>query len=357
MKSSLQSPLGIIVLAVVACAALRCSADREPAARIRVARGDVVRVATAVGRIEPEIEFQVNTTRSGVLTKLFVKLGQRVEKDEPLAEIRPIITNETLIQAERTLHQANLGEESTREYLESRHPAGALSKFFLGEKNLERSHEGSVLAQTLADENLKLLRDGEAVVGGRKIDFIVRATAAGNVIEIGLREGSPVVPASTYGKGSVFMTIADMKKLLFRGTVDEIDVGRLREGMTAKIRIGALPGALVEGTVREIALKATERNNAVVFDVLLDVKAPAELTIRSGYSAVAEIALDRREAVLVIPERLVDFRGGKAYVQVPDPSRGRVEREVETGLSDGLTVEVVRGLEEGSEVLEKVPAP
>ena len=127
--------------------------------------------------------------------------------------------------------------------------------------------------------------------------------------------------------------------------------------MTAKIRIGALPGALVEGTVREIALKATERNNAVVFDVLLDVKASAELTIRSGYSAVAEIALDRREAVLVIPERLVDFRGGKAYVQVPDPRRGRVEREIETGLGDGLTVEVVRGLEEGNEVLEKVPAP
>lgn len=357
MKRTVWIPLAAIVAGTIAYVAFERSDGPGPQASVRVARGSILRVATAVGRVEAEKEYQVNSTRGGILTRLFVKLGERVEKDAPVAEVRPVITEETLIQAERSLRQANLGEEAAREYVENRHVAGVLSRLFLGEKSLERMHEGSLLAKSQAEDSLRLLRDGEALVDDRKIDFIVRAPAAGEVIEIGLREGSPVVPASTYGKGSVFVTLADMKRLVFRGTVDEIDVGKLREGMAGRIRLGALPGAKVEGTVREISLKATERNNAVVFDVLLDVKAPEGLTIRSGYSAIAEIEVDRREAALVLPERVVDFRGAKAYVQVPDGRGGRMEREIETGLSDGLTVEVVRGLEEGNEVLEKVLAP
>jgi HlyD family secretion protein len=349
--------VAVIAAAAIAYVALGRSSDPGATGSVRVTRGNIVRVATAVGRLEAEKEYQVNSTRGGILTKLFVKLGQRVEKNEPLAEVWPVVTEETVIQAERALRQAKLGEEAAREYVENSHLAGVLSKLFLGTRNLERMHEGSLLAQSHAEESLKLLREGEAVVDDRKIDFIVRSPAAGHVIEIGLREGSPVVPASTYGKGSVFVTIADMQRLVFRGTVDEIDVGKLREGMPARIRVGALPGANVDGIVREISLKASERNNAIVFDVLLDVKAPADLTIRSGYSAVAEIELDRREAALVLPERVVDFRGAKAYVQVPDGRGGRVEREIETGLSDGLAVEVVAGLDAGSEVLEKARTP
>jgi HlyD family secretion protein len=358
MKPIVWIPVAVLVL-VIAVAYFLVGGSKGPlsAGSVRLVRGNVVRVATAVGRIEAEEEAQVNSTRGGFLTELFVRLGQRVEKGEPLAEVRPVITDETLIGAERALHQANLGEEAAREYLEKRHPAGVLSQLFLGGKSLERMHEGSVIARTQAEENLRLLREGEAKVGDRKIDYLVRAPAAGNVIEVGLREGSPVTPGSAYGKGSVLVTIADMKRLVFRGTVDEIDVGKLREGMAARIRLGALPGAGIEGKVREIALKATERNNAVVFDVLLDVKAPEGIAIRSGYSAVAEIEVDRREGALVLPERVIDFDGGKATVQVPDGRGGRVARSIETGLSDGLTVEVLDGLDEGSEVLERVRTP
>ena len=126
-----------------------------------------------------------------------------------------------------------------------------------------------------------------------------------------------------------------------------------REGEIA-VSHGILVANLAPGAVLPAARLLRDEFG---FDVLLDVKAPEGLTIRSGYSAVSEIELDRREAALVLPERVVDFRGAKAYVQVPDGSGGRMEREIETGLSDGLTVEIVRGLEEGNEVLEKVLAP
>jgi HlyD family secretion protein len=148
------------------------------------------------------------------------------------------------------------------------------------------------------------------------------------------------------------MTLADMSRLLFRGTVNEIDVGRLREGMAAQIKVGPLPGTILAGTLAEIALKARERDNATVFDVVIDIEVPPETVLRSGYSAVAEIEIERRDDIVVLPERAVEYRKGAAFVRV---ARGGGEpelREISAGLSDGLTVEVVRGLAAGEEVLE-----
>ena len=198
-----------------------------------------------------------------------------------------------------------------------------------------------------------MLRNGTASAENRTVDFIVRALVAGHVLEVRQREGSPVVPASAYGTGTVFMTLADMGRLLFRGTVNEIDVGRLREGMAAQIKVGALPGTVLAGTLAEIALKAQERNNAMVFDVVLDVVVPPDTVLRSGYSAVADIEIERRDDVLVLPERAVEFRDGAAFVLLAGSGGGSQRREITAGLSDGLTVEIVRGLAAGDEVFER----
>jgi HlyD family secretion protein len=210
-----------------------------------------------------------------------------------------------------------------------------------------------VLNRKQAEERLELLKSGKAIVDNRVVDFIVRAPVAGTVLEIKQREGTPVVPASTYGFGTVFITLADMSQLLFRGTVDEIDVGRISEGMPATIKIGALPNIIVTGKILEIALKGLERNNAMVFDVLIDLDAPPATVLRSGYSAVADIEIECHADVLALPERLVEFRSGKSYVLVPGAHGKSAPKEVSTGLSDGLTVEIVSGLAEGDVVLER----
>jgi HlyD family secretion protein len=233
---------------------------------------------------------------------------------------------------------------------------GRLMRFAQGEKSLQRMADGAARARSGAEETLELLRTGRVEIEGHVIDFVVRAPIAGHVIQLDVEDGQPVVPASSYGTGTVLAVLADMAHPVFRGTVDEIDVGRLREGMGATVEIGALPGSALSGTLSEIALRATQRGSATVFAVELDVTPPEGLTLRAGYSAVARIALERAEDVLVLPERVVEYRGGEAFVLVEDTSGGAGgarEQRVEVGVSDGLVVEVRGGLTEGARVLER----
>jgi HlyD family secretion protein len=267
--------------------------------------------------------------------------------------VRPRATEVNLLAAERAVEQARLGEESVQEYVEQKHLAALFTRFMLGSRNLERMEKAAALARQQAEEQLKLLKQGAVEIDDRRLDYVLRAPVAGHVLEIGPREGAPVVPSSSYGSGSVVVTLADMDHMVFRGTVDETDVGRLAAGMTAAVRVGALPGVEVAGTVAELALKARERNNAVVFDIRIDLTAPESVRLRSGFSAVAEIEIDRRDDVLTLPERVVVFRGDEAFVDVLDAAGSRVEKGIETGLSDGLTVEVASGLTEGDVVLER----
>jgi HlyD family secretion protein len=144
-----------------------------------------------------------------------------------------------------------------------------------------------------------------------------------------------------------------MGHLLVRGTVDEIDVGKLHEGMPVEIKIGALPDASIQGTVRRISLKAKKDENATTFPVEISLTQTGGATLRAGLSANAEIIVRRRDHVLTVPERVVTFSGDTTTVEVPGPDGTRVKRRITTGLSDAVTVEVTSGLREGETVLEK----
>lgn len=328
---------------------------QESLAEVTVSRGDIVRRATAVGRIEVEHVIPVNSRNGGILTRLFVTLGQPVKAGDPLAEVRPLPTTLSLLQAERALELAREAEKSAQEYVDGEHLASLATRLFTGEKSIERMHKSAVLNRRHAEENLKLLKEGKAVVDNRELDYTIRAPVDGHVIAIRNREGAPVTPASMYGTGTELMALADLDDMLFRGTVNEIDVGRLKVGMPVKIKVGALPGQAFQGKLTEIALTSEYRNNAVLFPVRIALEKPAdaEVMLRSGFSAVAEIEVVRREQVLSLPERVVDFRRGKAFVSVPGGDGRRLEREVKVGLSDGMTVEILSGVSEGDTVMER----
>lgn len=343
--------VGLVVVLVLALS--RKGAPAGPAT-VTVRRGEVVRIATAVGRIEVPYEVPVNSLTGGILTELYVKLGEPVTVGQPLAEVRPVLTQQTLLQAERELEQARIAEEAAREYVDRDHPAAYLTRFFLGRHSLDRMYQNAELAREQAEERLELLQSGEASVGDRQLDYVVRAPVNGHVLDIRFREGSPIVPSSLYGTGSEFLVLADLDHLVFRGTVDEIDVGGLQTGLHGRIRVGSLPDTPVSGELVEIALKSSLRDNATVFRVLMEVEPPNGVTLRSGYSAVAEIEVDRRNDVLVLPERVVAFRDGGAFVRLAPANGEPQETRVQTGLSDGLTVEIVDGLAEGDVVMERL---
>lgn len=321
---------------------------------VAVQRGDIVRHAVAVGRVEAEREVQIKSLYSGVCGELLVKQGDLVEKGQPLAQVDPVITAVDHIQAERALEAAIKAEEITEETVEGKNVQGSLMRFLQGDKSMERMRESARLTRQQAQERLDLLREGKVSIADRQIDRLVRATAAGHVVEINVREGSPIIQSSSYGSGTVLCTIADLRRLVFRGTVDEIDVGKLEAGMQARIEVGALPELELDGKVGEIGLRAQRSGNAVVFALRIDLapRNDSKVTLRSGYSAVARVEIARRSDVLFLPERVLRFRQGRAFVAVPEGPEGRREVEVQTGLSDGLRIEITAGLGAGAEVLE-----
>ena len=166
--------------------------------------------------------------------------------------------------------------------------------------------------------------------------------------------GEPVVPLTSYQAGTPLMSLAGMDRLLFKGTIDEIDVGKMQEGMSAEIKIGALPDEKIEGIVSRISLKSQELDNATVFPVEITITDTHGATLRAGYSANASIIIERVSDIVTIPERVITMRDGVSIVEIAGTKPGeRIEKEIELGLSDAITVEVVDGVREGDKVLEK----
>lgn len=345
-------PAAIPILGLVWLAA--CSADRGGPGVHVVARGDVVRKALATGFVEPERETQVNTQLAGYVRTLHVKPGQRVAVGAPLAEVWPSLTEQELLRAERAVASAREGEEAASEFVKGEHTLAYFTRLLQGDKNLDRMQRAAERGRRSAEEMLTLLREGAVEIDGRRIDFVVRSPVAGHVLQL-LREGDPVTPASSYGLGSVVAVIGDLDQPVFRGSVDEIDVGRLTEGMAAKVRLGPLPDVTLAGTIVEIGLRAKRVDNATSFDVRIALKADPKVPLRAGYSAVAELELARADDVVVVPERLLRWQDGRAFVTVVGGNGTAEERELELGVADGLLAEVKSGLTEGARVAERGP--
>jgi HlyD family secretion protein len=198
-----------------------------------------------------------------------------------------------------------------------------------------------------------LMESGKVKIGDTEIESIVKAPIDGFVLNRAIEVGDPVTPQTSYMEGTALMKMANMDRLLFKGTVDEIDVGKMKEGMEVEIKVGALPTDTVKGVLRKIWLKAQKKDNATVFPIEILIPGARNTTLRAGYSANANIIIQKKNNVLTIPERVVTFRNDSSFVKVPLGQGKDQEKLIKTGLSDAISIEVVSGLKEGDEVFEK----
>ncbi len=344
---------GAILILIWAVFFRSSSSSQNLPQTITVQRGDIIRKALAVGRITVENEVPVKSTAGGILARQFVTLGQAVTRGTPIAEVRPVITTQSLVSAERSLSLAKDQEANAEEFLQGNTLAGMLTRWLNGSNSVARMRRQAELSRRQVEERLELLKTGQTTADGQSIDYNVLAPVDGHVLEIVTREGAPVVASSSYGSGTVLMILADLDRSLFVGTVDEIDVGRLSTNMTARISIGALPGSELTGKVTEIGLKSKQQNNASVFDVRIALDKTDALTLRSGYSATAEIVIASSTQVLVLPERVIRFEGDETTVMKLTETGSLERTPVTLGLSDGLQVEILSGVTEGDAVAEQ----
>jgi HlyD family secretion protein len=327
---------------------------------VAVERGGITEKAVAIGQIEPRLEFKVKSKISGIVKRCAVEVGDRVQTGDALFEIVPDPTPSELVEAQRRIDaaqsaftRAEAAWERTQELArEGITPADEVD-------TRREAFELTKIELASAQDNLELIRKGRIAGRGRSMESVIRAPAAGIVLVRNVDPGDPVVPLTSFQAGTELATIANMNDLIFRGTVDEIDVGKLEVGVMARLKVGALPGAEVTGRLSRIAPQAKEEEGARLFDVEIEIEPNEDVMLRAGYSANADLVITEKQDILLIPERLVMFEdeGAKTFVELPGEGEDAEPRkvEIEAGLSDGLNIEVISGLAEGDEVIQRPP--
>ncbi len=346
----------VIVLGIVVFIVGKSKADgaSEGAASVKVARGTILEKALAVGTIEPENEISIKSRVSGVVKKLYADVGSYVHAGDPLLEVKPDPTPVELADAKRQLELAqvdfdNVRKEKDRQDLLHRRSLISDQDF----ENTQKAYRESELRVKIAKEKLELMQSGAVTIDNTKIESIIYAPIDGYVLTRSVEVGDPVTPLTSYQEGTVLMKMANMSKLVFKGTVDEIDVGKLREGMTGELHIGALPGDTIPGRLSKIWLQAEKKENASVFPIEIEISNLKRVTLRAGYSANADIIIQKKTNILYVPERVVTFRNDSSFVRLALADNKSEERNIKTGLSDAINIQVVSGLNEGDKVLEK----
>ena len=351
------SVVGILTIGGVIAVARVLGSDGNTEMRtVDVVRDSIVKKALAVGNIEPDVEIAVKSQVSGVVGTLMVEEGDYVLAGQPILEVKPNPTPIDLADSKRQVQLREIDLENLRRDLERKRELRG--RDFITQEELERAerdYEQSQVHVQMARERVALLETGRVRINNRNIEGVIRSPIDGFVLETRVEQGDPVVPLSNFQEGTVLVTMAEMSNLIFRGTVDEIDVGRLEEGMPASIKIGALPEARIEGTVYSISLKARTEDNATVFPIEIILTDIQDAVLRAGYSANADVIIERRDSVLVIPERVIEVVGDTSRVKVLGEGGVTDTRVIETGLSDAVSIEVLEGLEEGEKLIEPPP--
>lgn len=357
MKKFIFIGLSVIVVGIIIFLSRKDGKGDEVAYKtVPVNKGTIVEKALAVGTITPMNEIQVKSKIPGIVQVINAEVGDKITKGSTLVDISPDPTPLEITEARRNLEIANVTfKQSEREYERQK---SLLAKNLISEQDFEEAqlaYEEAKLRYELAKDNLSLIEEGKAGTLNDAVESTVRAPIDGTILEKFVNVGDPVVPLTSYQAGTPIFTMANMSNLIFRGTIDEIDVGKVKEGMPAEIKIGALPGEIIKGTVSRISPKAKKEENSTLFDIEIVITNTENIELRAGYSANADIIIQRATDVLQIPERLLTFQNDSVFVEI-EQENGEVEKQqVHLGLSDGVNAEITEGVVESTLVVERPP--
>ena len=309
---------------------------------------DVRKTTIITGKIEPRNEVNVKPQISGIITQLMKEPGQYVQQGEVIAKVKVIPDMGQLSSAEARVRLANINLKQAQINYD-REKA-------LYDKSLVSADEFEKLRQQLqqakeevaaATDALQVVRDGVSKSNASASSTLVRSTICGVILDVPVKVGNSVINSNTFNDGTTIASVANMNDLIFRGNIDETEVGRLVIGMPMKITIGALQDLKFDASLEYISPKATESNGANQFEIKAAVKVNNDDKLRSGYSANAEIVLAQVKKALTIPESAIEFSGDSTFVYVLVGSADKKayeRRPVTTGLSDGVNIEVKKGL-------------
>ncbi len=311
---------------------------------------DIVKKTIASGTIVPRKEIALKSQVSGVVEKLHVEEGQMVKVGDLIAKIKIIPNVVALNNAKAQVEAAKINfDNAERELARQKelYEEKVISQFdynqFLLDYKLRKQELGA------AENNLELIREGASQKSGN-VSNLVTSTVAGMVLDIPVKEGTFIIESNTFNEGTTIAAVADMSEMIFEGKVDESEVGKIKEGMDLIMSVGAIEGETFNAKLEFISPKGEEEEGAIKFDIKASIELDPDQFLRAGYSATADIVLEKREQVLAIRESNLIFEADKLFVEVAEGNQQFERREVTTGLSDGINIEIVNGLREGEEI-------
>ena len=309
------------------------------------------------GKIEPRNEVNIKPQISGIISELYKEPGDYVNAGDVIAKVKVVPEMGQLSSAEMRVRLAeiNLKQAQTdfqREENLFNQKLVSADEFDKIKVALDQAKHEKVAAE----DALQVVREGFSKSNAKASSTLIRSTISGVILDIPVKVGYSVIQVNTMNEGTTIAAVANMNNLIFRGNIDETEVGQLVNGMNMKITIGALQDLKFDAALEYVSPKAVESNGANQFEIKAAVKLSEGGKIRSGYSANAEIVLARADKVLSIPESAIEFSGDSTFVYVikgEGKNKTYDRTYVETGLSDGVNIEIKKGIT----VKDKVRGP
>ncbi len=321
-------------------------------------KNDSIQKTTIItGKIEPRNEVNIKPQISGIIAELMKEPGQYVQQGEVIAKVKVIPDMGQLSSAESRVRLSGINLKQCevnyqRDEALYQQKVISADEFEKTRQALQQAREEKMAAE----DALQVVRDGVSKSNAKASSTLIRSTISGVILDVPVKVGNSVINSNTFNDGTTIATVANMNDLIFRGNIDETEVGQLVMGIPMKITIGALQDMSFNAHLEYISPKAVESNGANQFEIKAAVRLgnesvsgglPAGATLRSGYSANAEIVLAHADNVLTVPESAIEFSGDTTFVYVikGEGKQKQYDRtQVTTGLSDGVNIEIKSGV-------------
>jgi HlyD family secretion protein len=321
----------------------------------KVTRNTIIRKTVATGSVIPRREVFIKPQVSGIIDELYIEAGKMIKKGDVIARVRIIPNMINLNEAESRVNRAKISYDQAQVDFDRysslfKDKIISPAEFQQYEIRIRQAREEMQAAQ----DNLDLIKEGVAKSSGKATNTLIRSTIAGMVLDVPVKEGFSVIEANTFNEGTTVASVADMGEMIFEGKVDESEVGKISKGMDLILTVGAIENYKFSAKLEYIAPKGISENGAIQFQIRAAVALDTSHFLRAGYSANADIILERRDQVVSVPESVLQFSGDTTFVEIKESPGSFKKQVVKTGVSDGINIEVLNGLAEGQEI--KIPA-
>jgi HlyD family secretion protein len=306
---------------------------------------NIVRKTVATGSVIPRKEIEIKPKVSGIIEEIYVAEGDYIKKDDLIARVQIIPDMVTLNNATSRVNRARLSlEDAKRNHARQKElfDQMVIPKSSFETVDLQLKNAMEELAA--AENNLELIKKGQTKESGATANTLIRSTIDGMVLDIPVEIGNSVIESNNFNSGTTIALVANMGEMIFEGKVDESEVGKIREGMDLILTIGAITDVKFNATLEHISPKGVEENGAIQFVIKAAVDLIDTVFVRAGYSANADIVLEKRDSVLAINEKVLLFENDSVFVEVETGLEAFEKRSVQTGISDGINIEILSGL-------------